>query len=261
MSRITHSSSQRLPNPHRFSQTPVAARQTEEMSQIDLPKEEIERLISEVMRHMLFKNYQQSGVPVKRDELVQIITKTYKTRNLPNLVIQQAQQKFRSILGFDMRELIRSRQSKNAKTSHSSQSATADVKCYILKSNLPEELREKFVDTREGSVASSLTLLVVAVISLCGEKVPEEMLWLHLGRCGIKQDVHHPVFGDIKQCIDLIIKQRYILKEKVSSTDGDSYVYELAEKSLDQAVKSKLDAFVTKMAKKDGPGFDTPIIC
>lgn len=160
-----------------------------------------------------------------------------------------------------MRELIRSRQSKNSKTSHSSQSATADVKCYILKSTLPEELREKFVDTREGSVASSLTLLVVAVISLCGEKVPEEMLWLHLGRCGIKQDVHHPVFGDIKQCIDLIIKQRYILKEKVSSTDGDSYVYELAEKSLDQAVKSKLDAFVTKMAKKDGPGFDTPIIC
>lgn len=51
--------------------------------------------------------------------------------------------------------------------------AAVDVKCYVLKSTLPEELRKKYVDTQEGSVATSLTLLVVSVISLCGEKVPE----------------------------------------------------------------------------------------
>lgn len=262
MSRFSQSSSQRLPNPHRLSQilTP-AARPHEELSQVDLPAEEVERLVADVMRHMLFKNHQQFGVPVRRDELVQLITKTYKARNLPNHVIQKAQERFKKVLGIDMRELIRSRQAKHAKASHSSQGAAVDVKCYVLKSTLPEELRKKYVDTQEGSVATSLSLLVVSVISLCGEKVPEETLWLHLGRYGIKSDAQHPVFGDIKQCMDSLIKQRYILKEKVSSADGDSHVYELAEKSLDQAVKSKLDAFVAKMVKRDGLGLDTPMTC
>eukprot|EP00250_Pteridium_aquilinum_P006443 c16371_g1_i1 orf=207-995(+) len=260
MSRFSQSSSQRPP-PHRLSQAPIAAaRSHEELSQPDLPTEEVERLVADVMRHMLFKNHQQFGVPVRREELTQLITKTYKTRNLPNYVIQKAQEKFRTILGIDMRELIRARQSKNTKTSHSSQGAPADVKCYVLKSTLPEELRKKYVDTQEGSVVTSLTLLVVSVISLCGEKVPEETLWLHLGRYGIKPDVQHPVFGDIKQCIDSLIKQRYILKEKVAGADGDSHVYELAEKSLDQAVKTKLDVFVAKMVKRDGLGLETSMM-
>lgn len=229
-----------------------------QLSQIDLSKEEVDRLIAEVMRYMLFKNYQQFGVPVKREELVQLITKTYKTRNLPNVVIQRAQMKFKNVFGFDMREIIRSRQSKNPRGPNSSQVAAPEVKCYVLKSTIPDELRAKFVDTQESSVAASLALVIVSIIHICGEKVPEETLWLHLGRLGIKQDISHPVFGDIKQCLEAIIKQRYISKEKNSSAEGDSYVYELAEKALDQAVKSKLDAFVSKMVKKDGPGVETP---
>ena len=44
------------------------------------------------------------------------------------------------------------------------------------------------------------------------------------------------------------ICHRYILKEKVLNPDGDTFVYELAEKSLDQeAVKSKLDSFIAKV--------------
>ncbi|MCO5547059.1 hypothetical protein L7F22_000500 [Adiantum nelumboides] len=258
MSRFSQSSSQRPP-PHRLSQS--AARPHEELSQVDVPAEEVERLIGDVVRHMLFKNHQHYGVPVRRDELVQLITKTYKTRNLANHVIQKAQDKFRTIFGIDMRELIRPRQQKNGKNLHSSQSAAVDVKCYVLKSTLPEEVRKKYVDTQELCVASSLTLLVVSIISLCGEKVPEETLWLHLGRCGIKPDLHHPVFGDIKQCMDSLIRQRYILKEKVSGVDGESFVYELAEKSLDQAVKSKLDSFVSKMVTRDGLSLDISMTC
>lgn len=258
MSRFSQSSSQRPP-PHRLSQPP--ARAHEELSQVDLPPEEVERLVADVVRHMLFKNHQHHGVPVRREELVQLITKTYKTRNLPNHVIQKAQDKLRTVFGIDMRELVRSRQQKNVKSSHSSQGVGADVKCYVLKSTLPEELRKKYVDTQESCVATSLTLLVVSVISLCGEKVPEETLWLHLGRCGVKPDVNHPVFGDIKQCIDSLIKQRYIVKDKVSSAEGDSFVYELAEKSLEQAVKSKLDAFIAKMVRRNGFSVDTSMTC
>ncbi|KAH7290726.1 hypothetical protein KP509_30G061400 [Ceratopteris richardii] len=212
------------------------------------------------MRYMLFKNHQQHGVPVRREELVQIITKTYKTRNLSNHVIQRAQEKFRDIFGFEMRELIRSRQTKNTKNPQSSQGAAPDVKCYILKSILPEDLQKRYVITKDSSKTSSLTLLIVSVISLCGEKVPEETLWSHLGRLGVKPDAEHPVFGEMKQFIDSLIKQRYIVKEKVSGPNGDAFVYDLAEKTLDQPVKAKLDAFIAKMVKKDDFTVDTPMV-
>lgn len=97
--------------------------------------QEIDRLTSEVMRHMLFKNYEQFGVPIRREELVQIITKTYKTRNLPNFIISKAQEKFESILGFDMRELVRFRPPKNnTKHTHSSQGELNKASLVLKKS-------------------------------------------------------------------------------------------------------------------------------
>ena len=58
-----------------------------------------------------------------------------------------------------------------------------DLKCYVLKSSLPDELRTKFVDTPEDAVTASLTLLIVSIISLCGEKVPEGLDLLILNMC------------------------------------------------------------------------------
>lgn len=52
---------------------------------------EIDKLTAEVVRFMLFKSHKQPNVPVKREELAQLITENYKQRSLPGTVIANAQ--------------------------------------------------------------------------------------------------------------------------------------------------------------------------
>uniref|UniRef100_A0A0D6R228 MAGE domain-containing protein n=1 Tax=Araucaria cunninghamii TaxID=56994 RepID=A0A0D6R228_ARACU len=225
----------------------------ENLSQADVSVEEQDKLVAEMMRYMLFKNHQHPGVPVKREELTQLVTKNYRQRNLPNLVITQAQKKFASIFGYEMKELQRSRPSRNNSV-RSSQQSTTEAKSYILKSMLPEELRTRFVEDKGSSQLLGLTFVVVGILQLAGGKIPEDTLWQHLRRLGLDEhDEGHPVFGNVKQAMETIAKQRYIQKEKVSGQEGDMTVYELAERALDEVVGRRLKESIMQIVKKDIP--------
>jgi len=65
---------------------------------------------------MLFKTHQNSGCPIKREELTQLITKNYHQRNLPTFVINEAKDKLAVVFGYEMRELSRSVPSSKAQT-------------------------------------------------------------------------------------------------------------------------------------------------
>ena len=73
--------------------------------------QEKDKLVAEVIRYVLFKTHQNSGCPIKRDELTQIITKNYRQRALPAFVIHAAREKLSTIFGYEMKELQRSRPS------------------------------------------------------------------------------------------------------------------------------------------------------
>nr|ABK24105.1 unknown [Picea sitchensis] len=223
------------------------------LSQADISTEERDKLVAELMRYMLFKIHQHPGVPVKREELTQLITKNYRQRNLPAVVITQAQKKFASIFGYEMKELQRSRPSKSNNV-RSSQQSTTDSKSYILKTMLPEELRTKLVENKETSHFLGLTFVIVGIVQLAGGKVPEDTLWQHLRRLGLDEhDEKHPHFGNVKQAIETIIKQRYIQKDKVIGPEGDVIVYELAERALDEIVNGRLKESITQIVKQDIP--------
>ncbi|RYR12914.1 hypothetical protein Ahy_B04g070189 isoform D [Arachis hypogaea] len=78
-----------------------------DFSQFGISVMEKDKLVGEVVRFMLFKTHQNSGCPVKREELTQLVTKTYHQRNLPAYVINEAKNKLSSIFGYEMRELQR----------------------------------------------------------------------------------------------------------------------------------------------------------
>ena len=81
---------------------------------------------------MLFKNHQNSGSPIKRDELTQIVTKNYRHRNLPAVVIDEAKQKLTSIFGFEMRGLQRARPSSTNQGRVSSQQSNQLLPYVVL---------------------------------------------------------------------------------------------------------------------------------
>lgn len=84
--------------------------------------QEKEKLVAEVIRYVLFKTHQNSGCPIKRDELTQLVTKNYRQRALPAAVINEAKEKLSSIFGYEMRELQRSRPSSTNQGRSSQQS-------------------------------------------------------------------------------------------------------------------------------------------
>lgn len=75
--------------------------------------QEKDRLVAEVIRYVLFKTQQNSGCPIKRDELTQLVTKNHRQRALPGYVINVAREKLLNTFGYEMRELQRSRSSTN----------------------------------------------------------------------------------------------------------------------------------------------------
>lgn len=83
--------------------------------------QEKDKLVGEVIRYILFKTEQNSGCPIKREELTQVITgKGYRQRNLPSYIINEAKIKLSSIFGYELKELQRTRASTN--TGRASQS-------------------------------------------------------------------------------------------------------------------------------------------
>ncbi|KAG0567856.1 hypothetical protein M758_7G109200 [Ceratodon purpureus] len=215
---------------------------------------EVDKLTAEVVRFMLFKSYKQPNVPVKREDLVALISENYKQRSLPGTVISNAQAKLKAIFGLEMVELHLTRQSKGNKNS-ASQAPAGDVKVYVLKSLVSEERCKKYIETKATAAPMGFAVVVVGILQLAGDRVPEETLWTQLKRMGINEfDNSHPMFGNIKEAITTLVKQRYIRKEKVSSSEGDTWVYDLAERALDERFKNEVQTFIGKIVNAAGDG-------
>ncbi|EEF48512.1 melanoma-associated antigen 1 [Ricinus communis] len=222
------------------------ASSSQDFSQLNISGEEKDKLVAEVIRYVLFKTHQNSGCPIKRDELTQIVTKNYRQRLLPAFVINEAIAKLSTIFGFELRELQRSRPSS---TNHQS---TNDAKSYVLISQLPADVYRKYVEDVNTAHLTGFTFVVISIVHLAGGKVPEENLWHHLRRMGLHEtDESHPVLGNIKQALEMLVQQRYLQKDKVNGPDGSTTVYELAERALDGPVNERIKEYISQIVKKD----------
>ncbi|KAG6698979.1 hypothetical protein I3842_08G046700 [Carya illinoinensis] len=228
---------------------------TEDLSQFDLSKEEKDKLVAEVIRYVLFKTHQNSGCPIKRDELTQLVTKNYRQRALPSLVINEAKEKISSIFGYEMRELQRSRPS-STNQGRASQQSVADSKSYVLISQLPADVYRKYVEDVNMTHLTGFNFVILSIVHLAGGKIPEDSLWHHLKRMGLSDsDEIDPILGNVKQALEALVQQRYLQKEKVSGPEANTF-YELAERALDEPVNERLKEYISQIVKKDVASVD-----
>ncbi|XAR63229.1 hypothetical protein NMG60_11023098 [Bertholletia excelsa] len=222
----------------------------EDLSQFDISAEEKDRLVAEVIRYVLFKTQQNSGCPIKRDELTQVVTRNYRQRALPASVINVAREKLLNIFGYEMRELQRCRSSTNQ--GRSSQQSVADAKSYIITSKLSADVYKKYVEDASTSHLTGFAFVVISIVYLAGGRMEEETLWHHLRRLGlIETDENHPVLGNIKQDLEALVQQRYLQKEKANGPEGNTLFYELAERALDGPVNEKVKQYISQIVQKD----------
>ncbi|XBJ01274.1 hypothetical protein VPH35_020950 [Triticum aestivum] len=249
---------------------------SDELAQVDISTEEKDKLVAEVMRYALFKTHQNSGCPIKREELTQIITKNYRQRALPALVIKETGDRLAATFGYEMRELQRTRSTSTRSGRPSSQQpSNQDAKSYVLVSKLDPEVYSKYVEDKERAHVSGFAFVVISIVHVAGGKISEEDLWRQLKRLGLNEtDENHPVLGNNKQALELLVQQRllvlsgraaewislatfaffdlvslprYLLKEKIAGPEGHSMVYELAERALDESISSKLKEYISQV--------------
>lgn len=221
-----------------------------DLSQFDISKEEKDKLVGEVIRYVMFKSHQNSGCPIKREELTQLVTKNYRNRNLPALVINEAREKLSSVFGYEMRELQKSRPSTNQ--TRASQSSSADSRSYVLMSQLPADLYRRYVEDVNAVHLSGFTFVVISIVHLAGGKIPEDNLWHHLRRLGLHEsNENHQEFGNVKQALEALVQQRYLQKDKVTGPEGSTISYELAERALDARIIEKIKENISQVVKKD----------
>ncbi|XP_020105155.1 melanoma-associated antigen 4-like [Ananas comosus] len=222
----------------------------EDYSQIDVSLEEKDKLVAEVIRYVLFKTYQTAGCPIKREELAQIVTKNYRQRALPGLVISEAKEKLSSVFGYEMRELQRLRLP--SRSTRSSQQCMVEAKSYIVTSQLPSDIYSKYLEDKENSHMTGFAFVVVGIVHLAGSKISEENLWHQLRWLGLNEsDENHPVFGNSKQTLEMLVQQRYLQKEKVAGPEGNNLMYDLAERALDESISGKLKDYISQVVNKD----------
>ncbi|CAK9146226.1 unnamed protein product [Ilex paraguariensis] len=224
----------------------------EDLSQFDISEEEKNKLVAEVIRYVLFKTHQNSGCPIKRDELTQLVTKNYRQRSLPAFVINEARSKLSNIFGYEMRELQRSRPSSTNQGRPSQQSSVTDAKSYIIISQLPANIYGKYVEDMNTSHVTGFTFAVISIVHLAGGKIAEENLWHHLRRLGLfASNENHPVLGNIKEALEALVQQRYLQKDKIHGPEGNTLFYELAERALDATVGDRTKEYISKIVQKD----------
>ncbi|CAN6449284.1 unnamed protein product [Victoria cruziana] len=222
-----------------------------ENSEINISSEEKDKLVSEMVRYILFKNHQNFGAPIKREELTCLVTKNYHQRSLPSFVINEAREKLSYIFGYELREIQRVRPSSNS-NNRSSQPSMAEAKTYVLCSKLPSDVYSKYVENKETSHVTGFLFAVISIVYLSGGQISEDNLWHHLRRLGLSENaVNEPIFGNVKQTLEMFLQQRYLQKTKGSGPEGHVLMYELAERALDESIMPALKDCISQIARKD----------
>lgn len=226
---------------------------SDDYSVFGVSKEEKDKLVAEVVRYVLFKSHQSSGCPIKREELTQIVTRNYSPRALPALIINEAKEKLAHIFGYELKELQRSRST----NTRSSQHNASDAKSYIITSQLPSDVYQKYVKDVKTAHLTGFTFVIVSIVHLAGGKVSEENLWHHLRRIGLNaNDESHSVLGNIKLSLEALVQQRYLHKDKVNGPEGNVVMYELAERALDGNANQQIKEYISQLVNMDAETVD-----
>uniref|UniRef100_A0A803LUN1 MAGE domain-containing protein n=1 Tax=Chenopodium quinoa TaxID=63459 RepID=A0A803LUN1_CHEQI len=190
----------------------------EDLSQFDLSDEEKDRLVAE----------------------------NYRLRALPAAVIDKAKEKLAGLFGYDLKELQRTRPPAKNQT-RSSQNSAADMRSYIVISQLPANVYQKHVEDISTAHLTGFTFVIISVVHLAGGKISEENLWHHMRRMGLQEaDENHPALGNVKLSLEVLVQQRYLQKDKVNGPEGTTVMYELAERALDGEVSQKIKEYISQ---------------
>ncbi|GAQ91323.1 hypothetical protein KFL_007650030 [Klebsormidium nitens] len=229
-----------------LTQRYTSAAEAVELEPFGLTSEEGDKLVADVMRLMLFKNGSNPGVPVKREDILAVVNKTYKDRRgTAGHIITLAQAKFVSIFGMEMKEELRVARKKGPRRADPGEGTGA--KTYLLKSLLPLDLRQRFVEPPKTASLKGFGAVILCLIHLAQDSLSEAALHNYLSKLGVKaEDDAHPALGNVDAAIQALIKQRLIEKVAVPGDEPETH-YVMGDVGQSQVGTEKLQDMIKQI--------------
>eukprot|EP00736_Rhodelphis_marinus_P006204 Rmarinus@m.7156 len=178
---------------------------------------EKEALISSVMRLLLFRT--SNRLPCKREDFMKYAVPKERSRILRGL-LEEARLRFPDY-GY---KLIEDQAPKAAmgmtQMSQASQSSGGQ-KLYYLVSTLDPEVAMEF-EPKQSSAFCALRMTITTLITFSENGImDEDMLLDQLAKLGlhVRDEIDHPIFGDVQILLDDMVRQRYLVREKIKQED------------------------------------------
>jgi len=204
---------------------------------------EEDRLVRNVMRYMLFHQQQKNSVPVKRQELTNIILKNNKggkaAKNLGGRIIKRVAWEFVKRFGMEMKGIETKRS-----TIHGEQETGAKV--YVLRSLLRSNLRN-LSKSLPAQLNQSLAMVLMCIILLAGGKISEDDLESQIAKIGVDLKSRHPTLGKPADQLQTLIQKRYLAERKANGPDDVCKEYAIGDNFHDEVQNDKLSGFIEKI--------------
>ncbi|KAF9985814.1 hypothetical protein BGZ65_009745 [Modicella reniformis] len=210
---------------------------------IDIPLEDFERLVKDVVRLAIFTSHSEHAL--KRDDIRDILND--HPRQFDN-VFQKAQERLRDVFGMELVELTTK--------GRSGQSAEKGTKSFMLRNILPMGLiASGTVDCEAELDDMGLLMVVLSLIMVRQGAIYESALMSHFRRLSLLED--NSQFGDIQKKLDVLIKKRYLEKFKLDHMNDSG---EKAEMEYRWGPRAKIEfpeenvvKFIQEVFGRDAP--------
>lgn len=188
-------------------------------------KNEAVRKASQLIYLLLIR--EQSKIPVKRVNIVKYVMKENKT--MFNNVLEIANNQLSKVFGLEIVEI-----------------GEGSKRSYILRNKLGKQMVPYQNDAKR-----ALLIIVLTLIFMSGNVIPDGTFWHALSKLGIEQGTKHPELGDVRKLIMTeFVRQMYLDVTRTPGSDPPQYTIQWGPRACQETKKMKLLEFVTDIYGK-----------
>lgn len=214
-----------------------------------MDKEEIEKLVSDLMRLILFRHAHK--LPLKKDDIRKYITKDIppaQNKGLSNTLIKEAKKKFSSIFSYKLVEINKYDRDKQEFVGEGTGN-------YIL---INEFSSDFLVLSETQKAEQSLLMVILSLIHMSPQKVlPQEVLYEYLKRLGFDGASSPDIFENWQKLVETdFVKQLYLDRKKANQTtqtqfsfEGQVYEFRMGPRAFLEIGNENIEKFLETMFK------------
>ncbi|XP_006901392.1 PREDICTED: melanoma-associated antigen G1-like [Elephantulus edwardii] len=193
-------------------------------------QKQLELKVAELVQFLLVRD--QKKVPVRRSDMLKHVVGDYKDMFAD--LLRLAAERLRDVFGYRLVEL------------------EPRAHTYVLVNALAPVAEDAALRGDQGAPGTGLLLVVLGLIFMRGQALPEAELWDFLRRLGVHPAQRHFIFGDPKKLItEDFVRQRYLDYRRIPHTDPADYELQWGPRARLETSKMQVLRFVAAVHAQD----------